>query len=57
NAGIGVRGGPEVDNDSWQKIWEINVMGHIYATRAALPAMLERGDGYIINTASAAGLL
>lgn len=57
NAGIGVRGGPEVDNESWQKIWEINVMAHVYGVRAALPAMLERGDGYIVNTASAAGLL
>lgn len=57
NAGIGIGGGPEVDNDSWQKIWDINVMGHVFAARAALPAMLERGDGYILNTASAAGLL
>jgi NAD(P)-dependent dehydrogenase (short-subunit alcohol dehydrogenase family) len=57
NAGIGVGGGPETPNEDWQKIWEINVMAHIYATRAALPAMLARGDGYILNTASAAGLL
>ncbi len=57
NAGIGVGGGPETPNEDWQKIWEINVMGHVYATRAALPAMLARGDGYILNTASAAGLL
>ncbi|MEX2489486.1 MAG: SDR family oxidoreductase [Pseudomonadales bacterium] len=57
NAGIAVGGGPEVDNESWQKIWEINVMAHVYGVRAALPAMLDRGDGYIVNTASAAGLL
>ena len=57
NAGIGVGGGPETLNEDWQRIWEINVMGHIYATRAALPDMLRRGDGYILNTASAAGLL
>ncbi len=57
NAGIGVGGGPETPNEDWQRIWEINVMGHIYATRAALPDMLRRGDGYILNTASAAGLL
>lgn len=57
NAGIGIGGGPEVDNASWQKIWDINVMAHVYGARAALPGMLERGDGYIINTASAAGLL
>lgn len=57
NAGIGLGGGPEVDNAGWEKIWQINVMAHVYAARAALPAMLARGDGYILNTASAAGLL
>ncbi len=57
NAGIGVGGGPETSNEDWQRIWEINVMAHIYATRAALPDMLNRGEGYILNTASAAGLL
>lgn len=57
NAGIGVGGGPETPNADWQKIWDINVMLHIYATRAALPDMLKRGEGYILNTASAAGLL
>ena len=57
NAGIGVGGGPETPNDDWQRIWEINVMAHVYAARAAIPAMLARGDGYILNTASAAGLL
>ena len=57
NAGIGVGGGPETPNEDWQRIWEINVMAHIYATRAALPQMLSRGEGYILNTASAAGLL
>jgi NAD(P)-dependent dehydrogenase (short-subunit alcohol dehydrogenase family) len=57
NAGIGVGGGPETPNEDWQKIWDINVMAHIYATRAALPDMLRRSEGYILNTASAAGLL
>jgi len=57
NAGIGVGGGPETSNEDWQRIWEINVMAHIYATRAAIPDMLNRGEGYILNTASAAGLL
>lgn len=57
NAGIGVGGGPETPNEDWQRIWEINVMAHIYASRAALPHMLARGEGYILNTASAAGLL
>lgn len=57
NAGIMARGGPEASNDDWQRIWEINVMAHIYAARAVLPAMLQRGEGYLLNTASAAGLL
>lgn len=57
NAGIFTPGGEEVSNDAWQRIWDINVMSHIYASRAVLPAMLERGEGYLLNTASAAGLL
>jgi NAD(P)-dependent dehydrogenase (short-subunit alcohol dehydrogenase family) len=58
NAGIGgVPGFEQVTNADWQRIWEINVMAHIYAARAVLPAMLDRGEGYLLNTASAAGIL
>jgi NAD(P)-dependent dehydrogenase (short-subunit alcohol dehydrogenase family) len=57
NAGISVRGGVEVSNDAWGRIWEVNVMAHVYAARALLPGMLSRGEGYLLNTASAAGLL
>lgn len=57
NAGIGVGGGPETPNEDWQRIWDINVMAHVYAARHALPAMVARGEGYLLNTASAAGLL
>jgi NAD(P)-dependent dehydrogenase (short-subunit alcohol dehydrogenase family) len=32
-------------------------MAHVYAARAVLPSMLDRGEGYLLNTASAAGLL
>jgi NAD(P)-dependent dehydrogenase (short-subunit alcohol dehydrogenase family) len=57
NAGIGFFGGIEVANEDWQRIWDVNVMAHVYAARAVLPSMLERGEGYLLNTASAAGLL
>ena len=56
NAGIFTAGGEEVSNDSWQNIWDINVMSHVFAARAVLPSMLERGEGYLLNTSSAAGL-
>jgi NAD(P)-dependent dehydrogenase (short-subunit alcohol dehydrogenase family) len=57
NAGIFTAGDETVSNDAWQRIWDINVMAHIYASRAVLPDMLARGEGYLLNTASAAGLL
>lgn len=57
NAGIGTPGGADEPNDVWQRIWEVNVMAHVYAARAVIPAMRARGEGYILATASAAGLL
>ena len=57
NAGILVPGGVEVSNDAWDRIWHINVLSHIYAARAVLPGMLARGEGYLLHTASAAGLM
>ena len=58
NAGVGgMGGGPEVPDESWDEAWRVNVMAHVWASRALLPEMLEREDGYLINTASAAGLL
>lgn len=57
NAGISIRGGPEVANDDWQRIWDINVMAHVFAARHVVPRMITRGGGYLLNTASAAGLL
>ena len=58
NAGVpGPAGGPEAPDDEWDQTWRVNVMSHVWASRAVLPAMLERGEGYLVNTASAAGLL
>src|SRR5437764_2148837 len=59
NAGIpGPDGGPpEASNEEWDRAWRINVMAHVWAARAVLPEMLERGDGYLMSTASAAGIL
>src|SRR5262249_25245320 len=53
NAGIGTPGGTDEPNEIWQTIWDVNVMAHIYAARAVLPGMLARGEGYLLNTASA----
>ncbi len=58
NAGVVTGGNPlETPIDVWQSQWEINVMSHVYAIRAVLPSMLERGSGYILHTASMAGIL
>lgn len=62
NAGFGVT---ELDLDDalaesnamWQRMWQVHVMAHVYASRALLPGMLARGEGYLVNVASAAGLL
>lgn len=57
NAGIATDGSMDAPNEAWQRTWEVNVMAHVYATRHAIPGMLERGEGHIVSTASAAGLL
>jgi NAD(P)-dependent dehydrogenase (short-subunit alcohol dehydrogenase family) len=64
NAGIG-RGtgfgdgasGPFAPDADWQASWQVHVMAHVYAARAVLPGMLERGEGWLLQTASAAGIL
>ena len=57
NAGITVKGGLETPNAEWQRMWDVNVMSRLYAARAVVPHMLERGGGYLLQTVSAAGLL
>ena len=60
NAGFGV-GEPDhaasAGDDVWMLNWQVHVMSHVYAARAVLPAMIARGEGYLVNMASAAGLL
>lgn len=62
NAGVAFGDGPDFTaascpNELWELSWGVNVMAHVYAVRAALPKMLERGGGYFLHTVSAAGLL
>ncbi len=62
NAGIIAGDGEQAwatsaDNATWQAMWEIHVMSHVWAARACLPGMIARGEGYFLNTASAAGIL
>ena len=57
NAGIYVEGDENTLNQEWIRNWSIHVMAHVYAARAVLPGMIKRESGYLINTASAAGLL
>lgn len=57
NAGITVKGGEETPNDEWQRMWDVNLMSRVYASRLLVPRMLSRGEGYFVSTASGAGLL
>jgi len=57
NAGIGRGGHEDASDKDWADSWAVHVMAHVYAARALVPKMLARGEGYLLNTASAAGLL
>lgn len=57
NAGIAVGEGLDAPDEQWSLAWSVNVLAHLHAARAVLPSMLERGQGYLLNTVSAAGLL
>lgn len=57
NAGFVTSAGLEDTNERIQNMWDVHVMAHIYAARAVLPQMIANKGGYLLNTASAAGLL
>lgn len=57
NAGITTKGGIETPDEDWQRLWDVNVMSRLYAARAVVPTMLNQGSGYLVQVASAAGLL
>src|SRR6201994_699240 len=57
NAGLSRKGQETASDADWDVSWRVHVMSHVFAARALLPAMLARGSGYLLNTASAAGLL
>ena len=57
NAGIGSAQGLDADDETWQRVWQVNVMAHVHAARALVPRWVERGGGHLLVTASAAGLL
>ena len=45
----------ELDDDVWERSWQINVMSAVRALRKALPAMQNQGAGAVVNVASTAG--
>jgi NAD(P)-dependent dehydrogenase (short-subunit alcohol dehydrogenase family) len=57
NAGFVTQGGVEESDEILHALWEVHVLAHVHAARAVLPSMITRGEGYLLNTASAAGLL
>ena len=57
NAGLSRKGQESASDADWDVSWRVHVMSHVFAARALVPGMLARGSGYLLNTASAAGLL
>ena len=57
NAGLLRKGQESASDADWEVSWRVHVMSHVFAARALVPKMLARGAGYLVNTASAAGLL
>ena len=57
NAGLSRKGQESASDADWDVSWRVHVMSHVFAARALVPKMLARRSGYLLNTASAAGLL
>lgn len=57
NAGYGIAGDEQTPAEEWNRMWDVNLMSHVHASRRLIPAWLARGEGYFLSTASAAGLL
>lgn len=57
NAGYGQPGGLDLKTQDWQRMMAVHTWSHLAAARAVIPGMIARGGGYLLNTASAAGLL
>ena len=57
NAGYGQGGGLNLPTADWERMMAVHTWSHLAAARAVIPGMVERGGGYLLNTASAAGLL
>lgn len=57
NAGISRPGQQDASDADWDLNWRVHVLSHVFAARVLVPGMLARGSGYLLNTASAAGLL
>jgi NAD(P)-dependent dehydrogenase (short-subunit alcohol dehydrogenase family) len=57
NAGVGTGSGLDAPDELWSASWAVNVNAHVLAARRLVPGWLERGEGYFVSTASAAGLL
>jgi NAD(P)-dependent dehydrogenase (short-subunit alcohol dehydrogenase family) len=57
NAGVAGDAGIGDSDEQWAKALDVNVMAHVRAARQLIPGWLDRGEGYFVSTASAAGLL
>lgn len=57
NAGVGVGTDEQSSPAEWEQAFDVNVRAHVHAAQLLVPEWLERGAGWFLSTASAAGLL